>query len=206
MIITIKKIEDWGKSCLEPGNRYSYSRLNQLLRGRKGLTPLEVSWMQSVPYPDRLWVLLRHEILKRHFLDVVVMIAERSVRRYALRCGYPLIEEWAVKWLNYCDFDKYEIAKLHAELVKVNFNEFHHINHTVSAAYLTTALIEEDDLLEKANHAYDVSQAVARAAGAYETIGLHYSYFDDEIERKIAIARRKEFRWQLSLIRKTLRK
>lgn len=201
MLITIKKIEEWGKCCLEPGNRYSYSRLNQLLRERKGLTPLEVSMMRSVSYPDRLWVLLRQEILRYSFPYVVRKIAERSVRRYALKCGYPLIEEWAIRLVNYDDFDKHEIVKLHAELQKMKLEEYRCINHTISAAFLAKEAIEEDDLLEKASHAYDVSQEVARAAGAYETIGLHYP----RLRFNYAIARRKEFRWQLSLIRKMLK-
>ena len=100
-LITIKDLDKWGSCSRGDGERYSDDRLHKLLRGRKGWTPADVSRMRSVPSEDRIWVLLRPEVLGRDgLLRVVDAIADRAVRRHALHCGVGSVEAWARRWLS----------------------------------------------------------------------------------------------------------
>ena len=99
-MITIQKLDEWGACAREDGERYSDANLKRLFRGRESLTPLEVERMRSVLVEDRIWVLLRPEVLGDRFQPVVYAIADRAVRRHCLTCNIPAVEEWAVNWLS----------------------------------------------------------------------------------------------------------
>ena len=96
--ITIEDLDRWGACCREDGEDYCNARLKRLARGRKGLTGLEVSRMRSIPYEDRIWALLRREVLGDALEGVVETIVARAVRRHALSC--PATSEWARRWLS----------------------------------------------------------------------------------------------------------
>ena len=98
MHITIEDLDRWGACCREDGEDYCDARLKRLARGRKGLTGLEVSRIRSIPYEDRIWVLLRREVLGDALEGVVETIVARAVRRHALLC--PATSEWARRWLS----------------------------------------------------------------------------------------------------------
>jgi len=100
MNITIKDLDRWGACSRGDGNNYSDERLKKLLRGRESVTPLEVLRMRSVPVQDRIWALLRPDVLGAEFLPVVSAIADRAVRRYCLKCGVAEVEQWAAMWLS----------------------------------------------------------------------------------------------------------
>jgi hypothetical protein len=96
--ITIEDLDRWGACCREDEEDYCDARLKRLARGRKGLTGLEVSRMRSIPYEDRIWVLLRREVLGDALKGVVETIVARAVRRHALPCSTT--REWARRWLS----------------------------------------------------------------------------------------------------------
>ena len=100
MKITTKLLDEWGACDRAEGERYSNANLKRLFRGRKSLTPLEVSRLRSVSAEDRIWVLLRPEVLGERFMPVVNAIADRAVRRHCLKCGIPAVEQWAKVWLS----------------------------------------------------------------------------------------------------------
>lgn len=98
-LITIADLDRWGACGRD--HRYSDRRLKRLLRGRPGWTPMDVARSRSVPYKDRVWVLLREEVLgKAGLRRVVEMIVTRTVRTHALHCGIAEVEQWAWNWLS----------------------------------------------------------------------------------------------------------
>lgn len=101
MLITVQDLDRWG-ACGR-SEQYSDGNLKKLLRGRPGLSPLQVARLRSVPVDDRLWVLLRPEVLEDHFDEVLFLIVERPVRQHALKCGIPEVEKWAARWLSGAD-------------------------------------------------------------------------------------------------------
>jgi hypothetical protein len=76
--------------------------VRQLVPGQ-GLTPLEIAAL-DIPHADRVWVLLRHEVLGEHGLQVALdRIAVRTVTNHALHCRVPVVERWAQGWLDGTD-------------------------------------------------------------------------------------------------------
>jgi hypothetical protein len=95
--ITASQIIFW---C--PCNRYPDGRVRQLVPGQ-GLTPLEIAAL-DIPHADRVWVLLRPEVLEEHGFQVALdRIAVRTVTNHALHCGVPVVEGWAQRWLDGTD-------------------------------------------------------------------------------------------------------
>lgn len=103
-LITPSDLDRWGACDRRPGERYGDARLRRLLHGRPGWTPLEVSLLRSVPPEDRVWVLLRPEVLGAETCARLAhRWADRAVRQYARRCGVPAVEAWARCWLSGAD-------------------------------------------------------------------------------------------------------
>ena len=177
-LITIKDLDKWGACSRGDGERYSADRLHNLLRGRKGWTPLEVSRMRSVPVEDRIWVLLRPEVLGRDgLLRVVDAIADRAVRRHALHCGVAGVEAWAYRWLS--GDDRSEVAAWAAA-------DASPADASARASARAAALAA---LMARAALA---SRVAFLAAGAAEDAAAWAAEADADAER----------RWQLSIIRR----
>ena len=97
MLITADQIIFW-LPC--PG--YPNYRVHQLVPG-PGLTPLEIAAL-LIPPEDRVWVLLRPEVLGEHGFQVALdRIVTRVVTNHALHCGVPEVELWAQRWLDGTD-------------------------------------------------------------------------------------------------------
>jgi len=97
MRITADQIISW---C--PCNRYPDDRVRQL-GPVMGLTPLEIAAL-DIPHADRVWVLLRPEVLGEQGLLVALdRIAVRTVTNHALHCRVPVVEGWAQRWLDGTD-------------------------------------------------------------------------------------------------------
>ena len=56
--------------------------------------------MSGVPVTDRIWVLLRPEVLGDALRPVLERIVERAIRRVRGRSGVPEWEQWAEAWLS----------------------------------------------------------------------------------------------------------
>jgi len=109
MLITADQIISW-----RPCPRYPDDRVHQ--QGPAiGLTPLEIAAL-DIPHADRVWVLLRPEVLGKRGLRVAIdRIATRAVTNHALHCGVPGVEQWAQRWLD--GTDRTEAAATAAEEV-----------------------------------------------------------------------------------------
>jgi len=109
MLITADQIISW-----RPCPRYPDDRVHQL-GPAIGLTPLEIAAL-DIPHADRVWLLLRPEVLGEHGLQVALdRIAVRAVTNHALHCGVPAVERWAQRWLD--GIDRTEAAATAAEEV-----------------------------------------------------------------------------------------
>jgi hypothetical protein len=95
--ITADQIISW-----RPCYRYPDDRVRALVPGL-GLTPLEIAAL-PIPPEDRVWVLLRPEVLGEHGFQVALdRIVTRAVTNHALHCGVPEVELWAQRWLDGTD-------------------------------------------------------------------------------------------------------
>jgi len=96
-LITIADLDRWGACGRD--DQYDDETLARWLKGREGLTPLEVASLRQVPAVDRLWVLLRVEVLGEElYREAEYAYADRAVRKYAL--PHPATREWAKRWLS----------------------------------------------------------------------------------------------------------
>ena len=74
-MLTIGRIMSWN-----PCKEYSRERIEELFAGRESLTPQEIAAL-SIPAVDRLWVLLREEILPKEVLHGLACdFAERTLQ------------------------------------------------------------------------------------------------------------------------------
>ena len=96
-LITIADLDRWGACGRD--DQYDDATLTRWLKGREGLTPLEVANLRQVEPVDRLWVLVRKGVLgAKLYREFEYACADRAVRKYALRC--PETREWAKRWLS----------------------------------------------------------------------------------------------------------
>ena len=102
-LITIKDLDEWGACNRADGEKYSDENIKKLLGKRKGLTPLEITEMDQIPIDDRIWVLLRKDVLGDKLDSVVKKIVDYQVKKQCLKCGIKSVEEWAKNWLNGTD-------------------------------------------------------------------------------------------------------
>ena len=92
--ITIDDLKKW--DCC-----YSDKQLDKIYGNRKCFTPLQCARKRSIPVEDRIWVLLRPEILGEKGLnDVLDQIIDPIVKKYCLNCGVEPVENWARDWLD----------------------------------------------------------------------------------------------------------
>jgi hypothetical protein len=54
----------------------------------------------AIPAPEKIWILLRPEVLGEKLLGVIDPITDYVVEKYCVSCGNTIIEEWAKKWLS----------------------------------------------------------------------------------------------------------
>ena len=92
MKITVELVQSW-----EPCEDYPEERLRELLGD--GLAPLEVAEV-DIPVDDRIWALLRREVLGAGLDRVLDAIVERAIRRSLGRSGVVAWEAWAERWLS----------------------------------------------------------------------------------------------------------
>jgi len=91
--ITINKLKKW-ECC------YSTEELKSIFGNKKYFTPIEVARKRSVSIEDRIWVLLRPEILGVDLPLVMDEIVGYVVKKNCLKCGVAEVEKWAEKWLS----------------------------------------------------------------------------------------------------------
>jgi hypothetical protein len=98
-LITPKHLDKWGACDRDDGEPYDDATIARWLKGRRGLTPLEVANLKQVPPMDRLWVLLREDVLGAELhREAGHAFADRVVRKHALK--HPSTREWAKRWLS----------------------------------------------------------------------------------------------------------
>jgi len=96
--ITVETLLSWNPCYSSDGEKYCEAELVKKLGD--GKTPIEVSRMWSIPANDRIWVLLRPEVLGEDNLKSVLdEIVDYHVERSCLDCGIPEVEKWAKGWL-----------------------------------------------------------------------------------------------------------
>ena len=96
--ITAAGLDRWGACQRGAGQVYSDEALAKLFAGRRGLTPLEVCDLEAVPVVDRIWVLLRQDVLGGDgFRAVLTVIVTRAIDRGV--CVLRGVRApWAVAW------------------------------------------------------------------------------------------------------------
>ena len=97
--ITFADLDRWLACDRAPGKRYSDERLTRLWGG-DSITPLDLARCKAIPLKDRLWALLRGEVLGSALPGVLRDIVDPVVERHALHCGVKDVEEWARRWLS----------------------------------------------------------------------------------------------------------
>ena len=78
---------------------YSRERIEQLAGGRKRLTLLEILDL-DISDKDKVWVCARDNEYRAEWIERVIT---RAVETHALRCGVPVVEQWAARWLSGAD-------------------------------------------------------------------------------------------------------
>jgi len=99
-LITLKDLDNWGACNRGEGEIYSDENLKKLLGKKKGLKPIEIAEMEIIPLKDRIWVLLRRDVLGDAMPLILKDIVAPCVEKHCLRCGVKEVEEWARKWLD----------------------------------------------------------------------------------------------------------
>jgi hypothetical protein len=170
MRITADQIISW-----RPCPRYPDDRVHQL-GPAIGLTPLEIAAL-DIPHADRVWVLLRPEVLGEHGLQVALdRIAVRAVTNHALHCGVPAVERWAQGWLDGTDRTEaaataaWETALAAAWAARAAAREaWAAARATAAAAARDTAWAAAWAARAAAREAWAAARATAAAAAAWET-------------------------------------
>ena len=91
--ITLKEVLSW-KPCI------TEQQILEITKGKKRLSLFEVCNLK-ISHGDRIWVLLRSEILgKKIYREIVFKIADQTVKKYCLKCGIRGVEKWAKNWLS----------------------------------------------------------------------------------------------------------
>lgn len=98
-LITIAKLDEWDACYRGEWEKYSDRRLKRMLRGRPGWTPLQVARSRSVSVEDRVWVLLRPEVLRAEFGAVVCQLIDPFVETYVVGSDEAEMVVWGKKWL-----------------------------------------------------------------------------------------------------------
>ena len=189
--ITIKKALSWNPCSIKYDTE---EKLLKVTKGKTSLTPLEVSKLK-IPYKDRIWILLRREILgENNYREISFKIADRAVKKHCLKCGIQEVEQWAKKWISGKDRSTVDAANAVANAVA---------NAAASAAtYAATYAVNA-----AANAANAVASAVANAvaSAASATYTVNAAANTANAANAACVARVAERKWQLNLIKKYLR-
>jgi hypothetical protein len=100
--ITLEDLDRWGACERKDGQKHSDAAL-RLLFPAGAATPLQVVQCRKLPKEDRIWVLLRAEVLGAQLPAVVKAIVDPCVKKHCLKCGVPAVESWARGWLSGTD-------------------------------------------------------------------------------------------------------
>lgn len=99
--ITIEILDRWEACRRQPGERYDDERLKALGFGGKGLPTIELAREKRIPLEDRIWALLRSEVLgEDEYERLGYVFACRAVERHALHCGISTANTRARCWLS----------------------------------------------------------------------------------------------------------
>ena len=98
--ITYADLDRWEACCRKDGEKYCNKNLVKRGWGPEGITPLELSLQRWIPVEDRVWGLLREDVLGDEIQSVVDEIVDGVVRNHCLHCGHAKSESWAEKWLS----------------------------------------------------------------------------------------------------------
>lgn len=103
--ITVKDLDEWEACHRGDGERYSDANLKKLIKGKTSISIIEVLNLR-IPPEDKLWVVLRPEIIPEKILyKLGYIFAKRVVKKYCLKCGIAKVEVWAREYLE-LDVDK----------------------------------------------------------------------------------------------------
>lgn len=201
-LITISDLYRWSINI-----RYDDVRLKRLLRGRPGWTPLEFVDEEDILPEDRVWVLLRSEVLGKALSDVGGAIVERAVRHNALTCGISSVEDWAERWLN--GDDEARSKKLAERAVKTTWatNWEMEMSRRTAGEELRPVMKAKAKAARAAWGAADAAVAWASGEiwGAADAAVTWEEKEDSERAWKLGIIREDSKRaWQLGIIRKKL--
>lgn len=188
--ITRGKLREWN-AC------YSDSRIDDIFRAKKTdeLTPLQVANMRSIPPKDRLWVLLREEIIPKKQLRLLACgFAERALLRERKAGREPDERSW----------EAIEISRKFA-LGEVSETE------KIAAADAADAAYAAADAADAATYAAPAAYAAAYAAhAAYDAAidaaadAAYAAAYDAAYDP--VVSRLKEQKRQLALVKKALSK
>ena len=89
--ITVARVMSW-KPC--PG--WPRERVEAIFVGRSSMTPIEFTELEDVPAKDRLWLVLREEVIPARELRLIACwSAERALRRERAAGREPDARSWA---------------------------------------------------------------------------------------------------------------
>jgi hypothetical protein len=97
--ITLNDLDRWGACDRQDGEKHSDAALRKLFP-TGAATPLQVAKCNKLLPEDRVWVLLRTDVLGARLPAVVKAIVDFRVKRHCLYCGVPAVESWARIWLS----------------------------------------------------------------------------------------------------------
>ena len=187
--ITPKDLDLW-EACGRYDD-YSDERLMRLT-GKLEWTPLEISRMAWVPCKDRLWVLLRVDVLGDDlYQEAWIAYVDRAVRKHALG---SCIDEWARRWLS--GEDRSRSAAAAAGLASARASAC-----TAAAAWAVDAAGAAAAGLASARAAAAYAAQAARVARAANAACAAQAGAAAYAAGAAAAA---EYRWQLAWLRKRL--
>jgi hypothetical protein len=190
--ITIDKVLRWNP-CTEYDTK---EKILKVTKGKISLTPLKVANLK-IPPADKVWVLLRPEILgKKNYKEIGFKIADRAVRKHCLKCGIEEVEKWAKKWLN-----RKDISLKNAKVTK-DASATYIITSITNTIKATIAVIDNVNYFANYAASYAASYASYAAFIAKLEIVSYVSASDSLASADAATIF--ERKWQLNLIKKYL--
>lgn len=153
-----------------------------------GMTPLQVATDADLPVEDRLWVLLRSEVLGNSFSDVLYRIVDPVVESQCLHCEVESLRIWAALWLSGIDRSVAAARSARASHF-VNAVTYTAMDATVRAAHAAADALTGGHPTDAAQSAYTAAYCIADAVARSADAVAHSQAYAAERDRQLVIVR-----------------